>query len=78
MSLTGGKRHDVTQLIPPPDAIPRIRPRHRPKHLLADRGHDTYHRLLRTRDITPKSARKGTAHGSGPGKTRWVVERPFA
>lgn len=25
--------------------------------------------------ITPKIARKGTVHGSGLGRTRWVVER---
>ncbi|MFF1560680.1 transposase, partial [Streptomyces sp. NPDC058279] len=28
--------------------------------------------------ITPKIARRGTLHGSGLGKTRWVVERTFA
>ncbi|CAL9351526.1 IS5 family transposase ISGeob7 [Streptomyces sp. enrichment culture] len=85
MSLTGGNRHDVTQLIPLLDAIPRIRglvdrPRHRPRRLFADRGHDhdKHRRLLRARGITPKIARKGTAHGSGPGRTRWAVERTFA
>ncbi len=26
----------------------------------------------------PKIARRGTAHGSGPGRTRWVVEHTFA
>ncbi|MEU3862964.1 IS5 family transposase, partial [Streptomyces sp. NPDC028722] len=85
VSLTGGNRHDVTQLIPLPDAIPRIRglvgrPRHRPRRLCADRGYDydKYRRLLRAHGITPKIARKGTAHGSGLGKTRWVVERTFA
>lgn len=67
------------------DAIPRIRglvgrPRHRPRRLFADRGYDydKYRRLLRARGITPKIARKGTAHGSGLGRTRWVVERTFA
>lgn len=47
---------------------------------LADRGydHDKCRRLLRARGITPKIARKGTVHGSGLGKTRWVVERTFA
>ncbi|GEB62551.1 hypothetical protein GCM10017674_82270 [Streptomyces gardneri] len=67
------------------DTIPRIRglvgrPRHRPRRLFADRGYDydKYRRLLRARGITPKIARKGTAHGSGLGKTRWVVERTFA
>lgn len=67
------------------DAIPRIRgvrgrPRHRPGRLFADRGYvyDKYRRLLRARGITPKIARRGIAHGSGLGKTRWVVERTFA
>lgn len=85
VSLTSGNRHDVTQLMPLLDAIPRIRgargrPRHRPRRLFADRGYDydKYRRLLRARGITPKIARKGTAHGSGLGKTRWVVERTFA
>ncbi|MEW2163855.1 IS5 family transposase [Streptomyces sp. NPDC007084] len=85
VSLTGGNRHDVTQLIPLLDAIPHIRgargrPRHRPKRLFGDRGYDyaKYRRLIRARGITPKVARKGTAHGSGLGKTRWVVERTFA
>lgn len=85
VSLTGGNRHDVTQLMPLLDAIPRIRglvgrPRHRPRRLFADRGYDydKYRRLLRARGITPKIARKGTAHGSGLGRTRWVVERTFA
>ncbi|WUW66343.1 IS5 family transposase [Streptomyces sp. NBC_01455] len=85
VSLTGGNRHDVTQLMPLLDAIPRIRglrgrPRHRPLRLFADRGYDfdKYRRLLRSRGITPKIARRGAPHGSGLGKTRWVVERAFA
>ncbi|MFD7704329.1 IS5 family transposase [Streptomyces caelestis] len=85
VSLTSGNRHDVTQLMPLLDAIPRIRglvgrPRHRPRRLFADRGYDydKCRRLLQVRGITPKIARKGTAHGSGLGKTRWVVERTFA
>ncbi|MFB7359917.1 IS5 family transposase [Streptomyces gardneri] len=85
VSLTSGNRHDVTQLMPLLDTIPRIRgqvgrPRHRPRRLFADRGYDydKYRRPLRALDITPKIARKGTAHGSGLGKARWVVERTFA
>lgn len=85
VSLTGGNRHDVTQPMPLLDAIPHIRrtrgrPRHRPMRLFADRGYgyDTYRRLIRARGITPKIARKGTTHGSGLGKTRWVGERTFA
>lgn len=64
------------------DAIPHIRglrgrPRHRPRRLFADRGYDfdKYRRLVRARGITPKIARRGAPHGSGLGKTRWVVER---
>ncbi|MEW2574275.1 IS5 family transposase [Streptomyces sp. NPDC047070] len=85
VSLTSGNRHDVTQLMPLLDAIPRIRrvrgrPRHRPGRLFADRGYDydKYRRLLRARGVIPKIARKGTDHGSGLGKARWVVERTFA
>ncbi|WP_111557141.1 IS5 family transposase [Kitasatospora sp. SolWspMP-SS2h] len=85
VTLTGGNRHDVTQLLPLLDAIPPIRglrgrPRRRPRRLFADRGydHDEYRRFLRRRGITPKIARRGVAHGSGLGKTRWVVERTFA
>ncbi|OKJ09015.1 transposase [Streptomyces sp. CB00316] len=85
VSLTSGNRHDVTQLMPLLDAIPHIRglrgrPRHRPRRLFADRGYDydKYRRLVRARGITPKIARRGTPHGSGLGKTRWVVERTFA
>jgi transposase len=85
VSLTGGNRHDVTQLMPLLDAIPCIRglrgrPRKRPRRLFADRGYDydKYRRLVRARGITPKIARRGTPHGSGLGKTRWVVERTFA
>ncbi|MFE3516729.1 IS5 family transposase [Streptomyces sp. NPDC059166] len=85
VSVTGGNRHDVTQLIPLLDAIPRIRglrgrPRNKPKRLFADRGYDydKYRRLLWQRGIKPLIARRGVAHGSGLGKTRWVVERTFA
>lgn len=61
MSLTGGNRHDVTQLMPLLDTIPHIhgtrgRPRHRPRRLFADRGYDYdkyRRRLLRARGIPP-------------------------
>ena len=84
-ALTGGNRHDVTQLIPLLDRVPAAagvagRPRHRPESLLADRGYDydKYRRLLRERGIKPVIARRKTEHGSGLGTTRWVVERTFA
>ena len=55
-------------------------PRNRPKRLFADRGYDydKYRRLLWKRGIKPRIARRGVAHGSGLGRTRWVVERTFA
>ena len=83
--LTGGNRNDVTQLLPLLDAVPAVRgrvgaPRRRPDRLLADRGydHDAYRRRLRARGIRPQIARRGTEHGSGLGRERWVVERSFA
>ena len=85
VTLTGGNRNDVTQLIPLVDAISPIRgrrgrPRRRPRELFADRGydHDFYRRQLRARGITPRIARRGVPHGSGLGRQRWVVERGFA
>jgi transposase len=84
-TVTGGNRHDVTQLIPLIDAAPPVRgrpgrPRKRPERLTADRGydHDKYRRQLRERGITPEIARRGSEHGSGLGCVRWVVERTFA
>ena len=85
VTLAGGNRNDVTQLLPLVDAIPPIRglvgrPRRRPGQLLVDRAYDydIYRRQLRDRGITPRIARRGVAHGSGLGKQRWVVERSFA
>ena len=60
MSLTGGNRNDVTQLIPLIEAIPSVRgrrghPRQRPGRIYADRGydHDKYRRKVRGKGITP-------------------------
>jgi transposase len=87
VALTGGNRNDVTQLLPLLDDLHARpvagrpgRPRQKPDVLLADRGydHDKYRRLLRQRGITPQLARRGTPHGSGLGRQRWVVERGFA
>ena len=84
-TLTGGNRHDVTQLIPLVDRVPPVRgkvgrPRRRPGRVTADRAYDypTHRRQLRQRGITPEIARRKTEHGSGLGRYRWVVERTFA
>jgi transposase len=84
-TVTGGNRHDVTQLIPLVDAVPPVRgrvghPRRRPERVTADRGYDypAYRRQLRERGITAEIARRKTEHGSALGHARWVVERTFA
>ncbi|MDR8762381.1 hypothetical protein FEP90_04080 [Burkholderia multivorans] len=82
--LTGANRNDVTQLLPLVEAIPSIRgkrgrPLSKPKLVQADRGydHDRYRRALHAARIATQIARRGEPHGSGLGKTRWVVERTF-
>ncbi|GAA3577564.1 hypothetical protein GCM10022222_72820 [Amycolatopsis ultiminotia] len=85
ITLTGGNRNDVTQLMPLIEAIPAVRgkrgrPRSRPEAVYADRAydHDKYRRLVRAKGIQPFIARRGTEHGSGLGVHRWVVEHAFA
>ncbi|MEU5095047.1 IS5 family transposase [Streptomyces sp. NPDC020996] len=85
VSLTGGNRNDVTQLMPLIQAVPPVRgrrgrPRRRPDKLYADRGydHDKRRKQVRAVGITPVIARRGTEHGSGLGVHRWVVEQSFA
>jgi len=85
VSLTGGQRNDVTQLMPLIAAIPPVRgrrgrPRKRPGQVYADRGydHDKYRRQVRQKGITPVIARRGTEHGSGLGVHRWVIEQSIA
>lgn len=82
VTLTGGNRHDVTQLIPLTDAVPAVRgqpghPRHRPDTVYADRAYDydKYRNMLRQRRIRPVIAHRGDHHGSGLGTIRWVIER---
>jgi transposase len=83
--LTGANRHDVTQLHALVDAIPPIsgkrgRPLSKPRIVQGDRGydHDKYRRPLHAAGITTEIARRGEPHGSGLGKTRWVVERTIS
>jgi transposase len=85
ISLTGGNRNDVTQLLPLIDRVAPVtgkvgRPRQRPELVLADCGydHDKYRRELWKRGVKPMIARRGTEHGSTLGRKRWVVERTFA
>lgn len=85
VSLGGGNRNDILQLMPLVEAIPPVRgkvgkPRRRPRTLYADRAydHDRYRRQLREKRIEPIIARRGIPHGSGLGVHRWVVEQTIA
>ena len=85
VSLTGGNRHDVTQLVPLVEAIPSVRgqpgrPRRRPGVVYADQAydHDKHRAVLRMHRITRVIARRGHAHGSGIGTLRWVAEAAIA
>jgi transposase len=83
--LTSANRHDVTQLLPLVDAIPPLRgcpgrPVRKPGLIQGDRGYDSQpHRdALHRRGIHTQLAKRRTPHGSGLGRTRWVVERTLA
>lgn len=83
--MTKANRHDVTQVEPLLKAVPRIcgkrgAPRRKPCVLLADRAYDSkgLRDRLKRRGIATQIARRRTVHGSGLGKTRWVVERTIA
>ena len=85
ITLTGGNRNDVTQLLPLIDGVGPVagksgRPRQRSERVLADRGydHNKYRRELRKRGVKPVIAKRGADHGTGLGRERWVVERTFA
>lgn len=79
--LTGANVHDVTQMTPLIDAIPRIpgkrgRPRQRPDVVQGDRGYDSgpHRQELRKRGIEPVLAKRNT----GLGVLRWPIERTLA
>lgn len=79
---TGANESDQRQILPLILDFPKIggkagRPKQLPDELYADRGFDNeaMRTFLRWLGITPHIAKKGTAHGSGLGKVRWVVER---
>ncbi|MFL9935800.1 IS5 family transposase [Paraburkholderia sp. RL18-103-BIB-C] len=85
--LTGANRHDVTQLQALVEAIPSIsgkrgRPLSKPRIRVvqSDRGYDydKYRRPLHAAGIATEIARRGQPHGSGLGKTHWVVERTIS
>lgn len=84
-TVTAANVPDVKQLEPLVDGIPPVRgkrgrPRRRPKEVYADGACDSepHRQRLRRRGIRPRVARRKTAHGSGLGKVRWVVERALS
>jgi transposase len=84
-TVTGANEPDVKQLLPLVDAIPPVAgkpgaPMKRPAKVTADRGYDSdpHRDELRARGINPEIARRRTAHGSGLGVVRYVVEQTIA
>jgi transposase len=83
--ITGANRHDVREIIPLVVNMPSIggKPGHpieKPKAVQADRAyHDRFvDALLNWLGIKPIIAKRNTPHGSGLGRTRYVVERTIA
>src|SRR5215207_3827482 len=81
----GANASDHTQIIPLVLDFPKVggkpgRPKELPDELYADRGYDSdaTRALLAWLGIEPHIARQRTAHGSGLGRTRWVVERTIS
>jgi len=83
--LSAANLHDVNMLLPLVNAVPEISgkvgaPRYRFDELFADRAYDSslHREALEECGITPRIARRNTAHGSGCGVYRWVVERTIS
>ena len=81
----GANASDHEQFLPVLLDFPRVggapgRPKELPDEAYADRGYDSEatRALLRWLGIEPHIAKRKTAHGSGLGKVRWVVERTIS
>ncbi len=80
--ITPANVHEIKELLPLVDTTGPLEdetcePEHHPGKLYGDRAYDSepHREELRERGIEPKLAKRRTAHGSGLGKYRWVVER---
>lgn len=85
VQLSAANTPDIKQLLPLIANLPAVRgkrghPRSRPDKLYADRAYDCEpaRSILRWLGIKPFLARRGTEHGSGLGKVRYVVERTIS
>jgi transposase len=81
----GANASDHTQIIPLVLDFPKVkgkpgRPKQMPDEAYADRGFDSESTrwILAWLGIEPHIAKRGTPHGSGLGKIRWVVERTIS
>jgi transposase len=85
LRTTGANASDQGEILPIVLDFPKVggqpgRPKELPDQVYADRGYDSENarRLLRWLGIEPHIAKRNTAHGSGLGKVRWVVERTIS
>jgi transposase len=83
--VTPANTPEIKELLPLVDSAGPLdqktgEPSHRPAAVYADRAYDSepHREALRERHMEPKLAKRGTPHGSGLGKVRWVVERFFS
>lgn len=84
-TVTAANVNDIVELFPLLGAVPPVggkpgTPRSRPASVQGDRGYDSlFHRVwLRFWRIKPIIPKRRTGHGSGLGRTRWVVERTLS
>jgi len=80
--LSSANTPDINRLVPLVVSVPAVGGKPGParcrfNHILGDRGYDSepHRRLLRWLGIIPILARRRTAHDSGLGILRWVIER---
>jgi transposase len=85
LKVTAANVHDSVPAIDMLDNIPLIkgqrgRPRKRPDRFQGDRAYGSRSNKLSCiqRKVKPELASLRTPHGSGLGKTRWVIERTQA
>ena len=83
--ITGANRSDVREIIPLVVNMPSIagkpgHPLEKPETVQADRAYQDANvdGILTWLGICPLIAKRNTGHGSGLGKTRWVVERTIS
>ncbi|MDF9811947.1 transposase [Streptomyces sp. SPB162] len=85
IGISGANLHDSQALEPLVRGIPPIRSRRGPRRrkpgkLHADKAYDNRHlrQWLRSRNITPRIARKGIESSQRLGRHRWTIERTMA